>query len=358
MAQKPSSLRRTAKALHRRARELKMIVKGLISTDHPVQAQIIPMRRCNLACAYCNEYDDVSKAVPKEEMFRRIDHLAGLGTTIIVISGGEPLLHPDLDEIIGRIRSHGIIAGMITNGYLLVPERIERLNRAGLEHLQISIDNVTPDETSKKSLKVLDKKLQMLAEYAEFHVNINSVIGGGIQTPEDAVVIGRRARELGFTSTVGIIHNHVGQLKPLAPREQAVYQQMKAMNRSSYSRLNKFQENIAMGKPNNWRCRSGSRYLYICEDGLVHYCSQQRGIPGVPLLEYTVDDIRREFLMEKHCAPNCTISCAHQTSYMDYWRAPQHKLPSLKKARPELFVQIAQPQIAQPQEDRDRELVV
>ena len=195
--------------------------------------------------------------------------------------------------------------------------------------------------------------LQMLAEYAEFHVNINSVIGGGIQTPEDAVVIGRRARELGFTSTVGIIHNHVGQLKPLAPREQAVYQQMKAMNRSSYSRLNKFQENIAMGKPNDWRCRSGSRYLYICEDGLVHYCSQQRGIPGVPLLEYTVDDIRREFLMEKHCAPNCTISCAHQTSYMDYWRAPQHKLPSLKKARPELFVQIAQPQ-----EDRDRELVV
>ncbi len=193
MVQKPSSLRRTLKTFHRRSRELKMIVKGLLSTDHPVQAQIIPVRRCNLACAYCNEYDDVSKPLPKEEMFARVDHLGKLGTTIIVISGGEPLLHPDLDEIIARIRSHSIIAGMITNGYLLVPERIERLNRAGLEHLQISIDNVTPDDTSKKSLKVLDKKLQMLAEYAEFHVNINSVIGGGIQNPEDAVVIGRRA---------------------------------------------------------------------------------------------------------------------------------------------------------------------
>ncbi|HTC94147.1 MAG TPA: radical SAM protein [Terriglobales bacterium] len=355
MAQKPSSFRRSVKALHRRSREFKMIVKGLLSTDHPVQAQIIPMRRCNLACAYCNEYDDVSKAVPKEEMFHRIDHLAKLGTTIIVISGGEPLLHPDLDEIIARIRSHSIIAGMITNGYLLVPERIERLNRAGLEHLQISIDNVTPDDISKKSLKVLDKKLQLLADYAEFHVNINSVIGGGIQNPEDAVVIGRRARELGFTSTVGIIHNHIGQLKPLSQREQTVYRQMKEMNRSSYSRLNKFQENIALGRPNDWRCRSGSRYLYICEDGLVHYCSQQRGTPGVPLLEYTVDDIRREFLIEKHCAPNCTISCAHQTSYMDYWRAPQQKLLTLKKARPELFVQIASPRQEQ---ERDRELVV
>ena len=38
-----------------------------------------------------------------------------------------------------------------------------------------------PDEVSKKSLKVLDKKLQMLAEHADFHVNINSVVGGGIQ---------------------------------------------------------------------------------------------------------------------------------------------------------------------------------
>jgi MoaA/NifB/PqqE/SkfB family radical SAM enzyme len=337
MPKKVSFIRRKTKELNRRAREARMIVKGLLSTDHVVQAQIIPMRRCNLSCAYCNEYDDVSKPVALELLFRRIDHLATLGTTIVVISGGEPLLHPELDDVIARIRSHGIIAGMITNGYLLTAERIERLNRAGLEHLQISIDNVMPDEVSKKSLKVLDKKLQLLSDFAEFHVNINSVLGGGVKDPQDALVVGRRARQLGFTSTVGIIHDGDGQLRPLKPNEQAVYEQMKSLNRSSYSRLNKFQENIALGKPNNWRCRSGSRYLYICEDGLVHWCSQQRGTPGVPLEQYTLQDIRREFLLEKHCAPNCTISCAHQTSYMDYWRAPQQKLAALRKNRPDLF---------------------
>ena len=99
--------------------------------------------------------------------------------TIITQSGGEPLLHPDLDQIIARVRSHGILAGMITNGYLLTRDRIEKLNRAGLEHLQISIDNALPDETSKKSLKVLDQKLVLLAEHAEFQVNINSVLGSG-----------------------------------------------------------------------------------------------------------------------------------------------------------------------------------
>ncbi|HUJ30743.1 MAG TPA: radical SAM protein, partial [Candidatus Acidoferrum sp.] len=118
-----------------------MLVKGLASTRHPLLVHIIPIRRCNLSCTYCNEFDDFSKPVPTEEMFRRIDRLGALGTAIITISGGEPLLHPDLDAIITRIRKNGIMAGLITNGYLLVADRIERLNRAGLEYLQISIDN-------------------------------------------------------------------------------------------------------------------------------------------------------------------------------------------------------------------------
>ena len=300
-----------------------MIAKGLTSTDHPILAHVIPMRRCNLACTYCNEFDDFSKPVAIETMYERLDRLAELGTTIITISGGEPLLHPDLDLIIARVRHHGMIAGMITNGYLLTAERIQRLNRAGLEHLQISIDNVMPDEVSKKSLKVLDKKLQLLAEHADFHVNINSVVGGGIRNPQDALAVGRRAIELGFTSTVGIIHDGDGQLRPLEDDEREVYLAMRAIEKASYARVNGFQDNIAHGRENNWRCRAGARYLYICEDGLVHYCSQQRGYPAKPLMQYTTDDVRREYRTAKSCAPRCTVACVHQTGYIDGWRDPQ-----------------------------------
>jgi len=316
-------VRRRFKALSRNMRGAKMIAKALASTDHPLLAHIIPIRRCNLACEYCNEYDDFSKPVPTDTMFRRVDKLGELGTAVITISGGEPLMHPELDDIIHRIRRNGMIAGLITNGYLLVPDRIQRLNRAGLEWLQISIDNVTPDEVSKKSLKVLDKKLEMLAEHADFHVNINSVVGGGVRNPQDALVIGKRALALGFSSTVGIIHDGDGQLQPLGDEERRVYHEMKAMEKSSFTRVNAFQDNIAQGKPNQWRCRSGSRYLYICEDGLVHYCSQQRGFPAIPLEKYTVYDLRREFVTEKSCAPHCTVSCVHQVSIFDSWRAPQ-----------------------------------
>jgi len=321
---KPSTAtRRRVLAYKRLAREWKMIGKGLASIDHPILAHIIPIRRCNLSCTYCNEYDDFSKPVPTDEMKQRIDDLARLGTSIITFSGGEPLLHPDLDDLIAHIRKYPIIAGLITNGYLLTADRIHRLNRAGLDHLQISIDNVMPDEVSKKSLKVLDKKLQLLAEHADFHVNINSVVGGGIHNPHDALVVGRRAVQLGFTSTIGIIHDGEGQLKPLAEKERHVFLKMKSLEKKHYSRFNWFQDNIALGKPNDWRCRAGARYLYICEDGLVHYCSQQRGFPGIPLAKYTVEDIRREFLTAKGCAPHCTVSCVHQVSYMDHWRAPQ-----------------------------------
>lgn len=308
----------------RRLRELGSIGSALASTGHPYMAHIVPMRRCNLACTYCNEYDDVSKPVDIEEMDRRIDHLGRLGTSVITISGGEPLLHPELDRVIARIRKTGAIAGMITNGYLLMPDRIERLNRAGLDHMQISIDNVMPDAVSKKSLKVLDAKLKMLAEHAEFHVNINSVVGGGIANPEDAYTISQRALGLGFSSTIGIIHDGSGQLKPLGAKERDVWDRVRKLTRRSYSRFNHFQEAIANGEPNDWRCRAGGRYLYICENGLVHYCSQQRGYPGVPLAGYSTADVKREFLTEKGCAPNCTISCVHQVSHIDHWRAPQH----------------------------------
>jgi MoaA/NifB/PqqE/SkfB family radical SAM enzyme len=314
---------RRGRARSRRWREAKFVVKGVLDTDHPIMAHIIPIRRCNLSCTYCNEYDDYSKPVPLDAMHRRIDLLGNLRTGVITLSGGEPLLHPELDSVITRIRENNAIAGMITNGYLLTADRIRKLNDAGLDHLQISIDNVMPDDVSKKSLKVLDKKLQLLAEHADFHVNINSVLGGGIRSPEDALTVARRSMELGFTSTVGIIHDGDGQLRPLAPREREIFMEIKSFDKKHFSRLNYFQDNIANGKPSNWRCRAGSRYLYICEDGLVHYCSQQRGYPGKPLEEYTVEDLRREYSTEKSCAPLCTVSCVHQISYFDFFRGEQ-----------------------------------
>jgi len=331
------TIRRRRLALQRTLRTWGKLGRGIVSTDHVVLAHIIPIRRCNLACTYCNEYDKHSAPVALGEMKRRLDLLASFGTSIITISGGEPLLHPELDQVIAHIRHHRMIAGMITNGYLLTRERIERLNRAGLEYLQISIDNVMPDEVSKKSLKVLDQKLALLAEHAEFHVNINSVLGSGVNNPEDALTVAHRAVALGFTSTVGILHDGNGQLMPLGGREREIFGEIMKLGKRSFARVNGFQHDIADGREHHWRCRAGSRYLYICEDGLVHYCSQQRGYPGIPIAEYTAAMRRREFLTQKGCAPRCTISCVQQVATIDNWRAPQLQVSTPGAASPELI---------------------
>jgi len=341
MASAATRRRRRLRFYRARVRELRGIAKALVSTKHPFLAHIIPMRRCNLACTYCNEFDDTSSPVPLEGLKKRLDFLADMGTSIITISGGEPLMHPELDDVIWHIRKRGMIAGLITNGFFLNKERIERLNEAGLEHLQISIDNVMPDEVSKKSLKSLDGRLEMLSEWAVFQVNINSVLGSGVKNSEDALTIAHRALELGFTSTVGIIHDHDGQLKPLVQRDQEIFEEIMTLGKRSFSRFNEFQHNVAKGREHDWKCRAGSRYLYICEEGLVHWCSQQRGYPGVPLEKYTAEMRRREFLTHKGCAPMCTVSCVQQVGILDNWRAPQTLQAAAAGAPSSDLVQIA-----------------
>jgi MoaA/NifB/PqqE/SkfB family radical SAM enzyme len=303
---------------------LKVASRVLTSRRRPMLAHLVVTRYCNLECAYCAEYDKVSKPVPLDDLLARVDALARLGTQIVTLTGGEPLTHPDHDAVVRRVRRHGMIATTITNGFLLTIGRIEGMNAAGLQELQISIDGVRPDTISKKTLKSLAGKLQLLAVHARFHVNINSVLGISEERTRDALEVARNAKALGFSHTVGVLHDDAGTLAPLSATQRAVYHAL--MGKGSAAHLVNylmFQKNLMAGKPNTWHCRAGARYLYICEDGLVHYCSQQRGSPGIPLADYGQADIDREFDTAKSCAPFCTVSCVHQASFLDAWRGQQ-----------------------------------
>ncbi len=221
-----------ASGFSRLTRGVKHTIKAFVSTKHPVLVHIVPMRRCNLACTYCNEYDKTSDPVAIAVMLKRIDKLAEFGSSVITISGGEPMMHPEIFEIIARIRHHGMIAGLISNGYYFQVPKIKKLNEAGLDYLQISIDNVTPDDVSKKSLKVLDAKLVNFSEHAKFKVNINSVVGGGVANPDEALIIANRAIELGFSSTVGVIHDEMGLNKGLTDHEKEFIKRSKPKARA------------------------------------------------------------------------------------------------------------------------------
>ncbi|HEX2111749.1 MAG TPA: radical SAM protein [Gaiellaceae bacterium] len=302
-----------------------MLTRAAASSSHPVLVTLVVTRRCNLACGYCNEYDHVSQPVATEALLARVNRLADMGTSIVTISGGEPLLHPELELVVSEIRRRGMVATVITNGFPLTERWITRLNEAGLDYLQISIDNVKPDDVSRKSLDLLDRKLVLLAKTANFTVNVNSVVGAGVENPEEALVVAERARELGFSPTIGVIHDGRGQLRPLNDRQRAVYRAIRRRSGIGFGLLDRFESNLAEGRPTKWRCRAGARYFYLDEHGVVHWCSQQRGRPGIPLERYSREDMRREYLREKACAPMCTIQCVHRASLMDEWRHPQSR---------------------------------
>ena len=221
---------------------------------------------------------------------------------------------------------------------LLTPERIERLNRAGLDYLQISIDNARPDEISKKSLQVLDRKLEWLAEHAEFGITINSVLGAGVRNPEDALAVSGRARSLGFTSTVGILHDHSGQLKPLGQDHQRFtsgFASIKAPYFHSPISI-AFRRTSAVGCPMPGTAGpAGGSYTFAKTDWCI--IARSSGASRGFLWKNTRwKTCRREAARPKGCAPFCTISCVHQTAMLDDFRErPRETLAGILDRRRE-----------------------
>ena len=78
---------------------------------------MVIIRRCNLSCGYCSEFDKTSDPVPVEVLEKRLEKLKALGTFGISLTGGEPTLHPNLPRLIRKCRELRFFrTGMISNG--------------------------------------------------------------------------------------------------------------------------------------------------------------------------------------------------------------------------------------------------
>jgi MoaA/NifB/PqqE/SkfB family radical SAM enzyme len=304
-------------------------VRAALDGTRPLLAQMVVTRRCNLACGYCNEYDDVSPPIDTDVLKRQIDHLASMGTLVVTLTGGEPLLHPDLDQIVRHAVDRGMVCTTISNAYPVTKRWIERLNAAGLSLIQISVDNLQPNDISSKSWSKIRPRLELLKAHAKFKVNINAVLGSC--RPQETRALAKEVGELGFFMTVGLLHDGRGQLDPgLAGEELAsLYEEMRdASHKSVFHRFGEgWEDDMIRDGKSDWKCRAGSRYLYIDEFGVVSYCSQRRGEPGIPLLQYTREHAKAAFETAKGCEAHCTIACVRRASSLDEWK-PQNAAPN------------------------------
>ena len=285
----------------------------------PWFSQLVVIRKCNLSCAYCNEFDKDSEPVLLETLKSRARKLKELGAFSINLTGGEPTMHPDLPELIRYCRQdlQFLKTTMISNGFYLNPELIQKLNAAGLQDMQISIDGVKPNNVTVKVLDALKKRLEYLRQYAKFNVVVSGVIGSC--PPEESFEVIQYAKSMGFKPRVLIIHDHAAQAK-LNAEQLAVYKRIKKLIPRSFPEFTGHEDEIIENSIPLFKCRAGSRYLYVDENGIVSWCSQTRHVFKKDLMEYSFQDLKREFYTYKSCQDRCTLGCVRASSSVDNWR--------------------------------------
>jgi MoaA/NifB/PqqE/SkfB family radical SAM enzyme len=300
----------------------------------PFLAQLVVIRRCNLSCGYCNEYDKTSEPVPYDELCRRIDKLYELGTWSIEFTGGEPLEHPRLIDLVRYARDKGFYQiELISNGYLWNEAKVHELNAAGLDRLQISVDGVEPNDVTVKVLRPLRKKLETIARHAKFRVTLNSVVGSA--PAGEALEVVEFAKRHGVRARVQLVHDGDGQLA-LDSQQAQEYADIRRAIGKRFAEAGDYREKLMTVGAASFKCRAGSRYLYVDEHGMVRWCSQTRDRWGVPLAAYSNAELRRQFRTRKDCNAGCTVGCVRNSSRPDQWRSQ----PLAQPPAPDELVQL------------------
>ncbi|HEY3418182.1 MAG TPA: 12,18-didecarboxysiroheme deacetylase [Armatimonadota bacterium] len=121
-------------------------------------------RRCNLRCVHCYAHsrdEEYTGELTHAEGLRLIDDLAAFGAPVLLFSGGEPLMRPDILELIAYARERGMRAVISTNGTLITPDLAGKLKEFGLSYVGISLDGL--EETNDKFRGVKGAFQQALA---------------------------------------------------------------------------------------------------------------------------------------------------------------------------------------------------
>ncbi len=284
----------------------------------PFNVQLVVTRRCNLACAYCNEFDHASEPVPYEILIQRLEKLYELGAFSVTLTGGEPLLHPDIFKVAEYAKRKFRGVWMITNGYLLKKDTIMALNQIGLGRMQLSIDSLIPNQTSIKAYTRLKSRLILLEKYAKFKIHINVVVG--TDTTENVLQLIQAVNTLGFKTRLAFIHDGKGEIQ-LNNEHITCVQAANKMRKPPLWDFNRIcQKRFIQDEKSPYKCRAGSRYLYIDEYGNVRLCSQRPDMLKKDLFHYSYTDLQKQFYRYKPCNETCSVSCVRDASILDSWR--------------------------------------
>src|SRR5689334_6409379 len=140
--------------------------------------------QCPLHCPYCSNPVDIGgekyrRELGTEDWIRTFEEARRLGVLQLALTGGEPMLRRDLDELCAGARDAGLYSSLITAGTLFTPARAKALKAAGLDHVQISIQSPDPEDNDRiAGNRSFAKKIAAAhhAKELDFPLTINCVL--------------------------------------------------------------------------------------------------------------------------------------------------------------------------------------
>lgn len=285
----------------------------------PLQCSLYLTDKCNLDCSYCTEYDN-SKAHPKlEDLKLWIRKIRDLGTMRISLVGGEPLMHPNVVEIVRFCRELGFATSLTTNGFLLTRKLLQELEEAGLQVMQISVDRMTPSPVTKKSFKTILPKLDYFTE-SKISLHITGVICADTLPESKAVLETGLSR--GIPTEVRLVHADPlnrfrverGSKEELLDFIDSMIERKRRGKKihTSEAILN-YQRSLLCNEPVEWTCLAGYKLFFVSAQGKFWICSMVH--TDKHIMDVTPDDLYANN-RKKSCQAGCGVYCAVSTSLM------------------------------------------
>jgi MoaA/NifB/PqqE/SkfB family radical SAM enzyme len=287
--------------------------------DKPMAAHLYVTDQCNLDCHYCNEYDNSIPHPSGADLQKWMRHIRDLGVSRLVFQGGEPLLHPDIVELTRYAKSLGFYrVSMATNALLLTKEQLGALERAGLDTMQISIDRLTPNASTRKSMKSVTHKLEWFKE-SKIDLRVSGVLFH--DSLEEATRVIDTCVERGIRVHARVVHDDLINHRKLRlhptvePLMKAIeYQEglkkQGAPIHTSWSII-EYEKKMLRGEEMDWTCTAGYKYFFVSAQGKFWLCSQVRTEKHI--LDVTSEDLR-SYNTKKDCQKGCGVYCIVDTS--------------------------------------------
>jgi MoaA/NifB/PqqE/SkfB family radical SAM enzyme len=285
----------------------------------PLQCSLYVTDRCNLDCAYCTEYDNSRPHPSLDDLKKWVRKIRELGTMRIALVGGEPLVHPNIVEVVRYCRELGFATSLTTNGFLLTRKLLAELEDAGLQVMQISVDRMTPSPITKKSFKTILPKLEYFRD-SKISLHITGVICADTLPESEAVLETGLSR--GIPTEVRLVHADPlhrfrvdrGRREELERFIDSMVERKRRGEKihTSEAILN-YQRSLLRGEHVEWTCMAGYKLFFVSAQGKFWICSMVH--TDKHIMDVTLDDLYANY-RKKSCQEGCGVYCAVSASLL------------------------------------------